>query len=275
MRDITYKLQDLTSLSWDEKTVTSGTGGTFLKSKRETSRVPVYYKLSRYDFGIGIHGHESVNELVVSRILDLLAVPHVPYKLVHALVKVRDIEYETWLSESRDYRVRGERRQRFETYYELTSDGIESPLEFALSHGWGEQVYQMMAIDYLIINRDRHGANFEVVFKDDGPEFSPLYDHGLSFVCTCEDEGAVVDFNPMKEYRCYNYIASSYSVSDNLKFIPKGVFRTALASSDVASAVLKGLNGILPQAYLEKIEEIISCRWNQLVDLGIIEVSNP
>lgn len=271
MRDIIYKTQDLRHLSWDERAVTSGTGGTFLKSKLETSRGPIYYKLSRYDRYMGIIGHESVNEVIASRLLDILYISHVPYKLVHAIVNVDGKEHETWLSESRDYRLSGERRQQFDTYYDLYAERDVSPLDFAISQGWEEQIFQMLVIDYLIINRDRHGANIEVVFRDSKPYFSPLYDHGLSFVCNCcNDERAVRDFDPMYDRKCNNYIGST-SVEHNLQFVPKELL-TVSRDSDAPSLALKGIERILPVPHLEKIEEIIRLRWNRLLDLGIIGV---
>ena len=45
-RDVIKKLQDYTHLAWDEKAVTSGMGGTFLKSRTKSSRGNIYYKLS-------------------------------------------------------------------------------------------------------------------------------------------------------------------------------------------------------------------------------------
>lgn len=270
MRDIVYKLQDLTHLSWNEKTVTSGTGGTFLKSKIETSRSPIYYKLSRYDRSKGIYGHESVNELVASRLLDLLDIPHVPYKLIHATVRVDGVEHETWLSESRDYRSADERRQQFDTFYDLYMNENESPLDFAIARGWGKQLYQMIAFDYLIINRDRHGANFEVVFRGDEIEFAPLYDHGLSFVCTCcDDERMVSEFDAMGDRRCNNYIGS-YSLGENLQFVPKGLFQVH-ETEIPTNRILKGLEESISSAHLKKIDEILCRRWHRLTELGIIE----
>ena len=36
------------------------------------------------------------------------------------------------------------------------------------AHGWEEQIKQMMLVDYLIANRDRHGSNIEVILSPDG-----------------------------------------------------------------------------------------------------------
>lgn len=120
-RDVIKKLQDYTHLAWDEKSVTSGTGGTFLKSRTKSSRGNIYYKLSCYDRHQGIYGHESINELIASRLLDNLGISHIPYKLVHALVMVKGQTHETWLSESRDYRRPHERRQALDTYIDLNA----------------------------------------------------------------------------------------------------------------------------------------------------------
>ena len=37
----------------------------------------IYYKMSNYDSYRGVFGHESVNELIVSRVLDVLGIEHV------------------------------------------------------------------------------------------------------------------------------------------------------------------------------------------------------
>lgn len=269
VRDIVSKLQDLTSLSWDERAVTSGTGGTLLKARSETSRGPVYYKLSSYDSFRGIFGHESVNELIASRLLHMLGISHVPYKLLHARVLIGGREHEAWLSMSRDYRMRGERKQQFDTFYDLNRAPEQSPLDFAYEQGWKTEVCQMMAFDYLIINRDRHGANFEVVFRNGGIEFAPLYDHGLSFVCTCtDDEGEASRFDPMWNGPCNNYLGSRF-LEDNLSLIPQRIFELD-ASALQLDALLDGLDSIISQAHIRKIEEILTQRWRRLLDLGII-----
>ena len=41
----------------------------------------LYYKLSNYDSYRGVFGHECVNELIVSRVMDILRIPHVKYKI--------------------------------------------------------------------------------------------------------------------------------------------------------------------------------------------------
>lgn len=50
------------------------------------------------------------------------------------------------------------------------------------------QLNQMILFDYLIHNTDRHRKNFGFIqSEEDGYRFSPLFDHGLSFLCEFED----------------------------------------------------------------------------------------
>ena len=267
-RDVIKKLQDYTHLAWDEKAVTSGTGGTFLKSRTKSSRGNIYYKLSCYDRHQGIYGHESINELIASRLLDNLGISHIPYKLVHALVMVKGQTHETWLSESRDYRRPHERRQALDTYIDPNARGDESPLEFCTKRGWMDAINAMMAFDYLIINRDRHGANIEVILRDGTVELAPLFDHGVSFAFSCyDDEERIRTFDPMADRNANNYIGSR-SLERNLELVPSDMLQGSVLS-DGGASLFRGLEDAMPDCLREKIWEIVSIRWHHLVDLGI------
>lgn len=268
--DIVKKTQDLTHLTWDERAVTSGTGGVFLKARQRTSRGNVYYKLSNYDSYKGVFGHESVNELIASRLLDALEIPHVPYKLIHANIVVNGTPIETWLSESRDYRKANERKQPLDSFYELREiDRSIPPLDFCIERGCSETIYKMMAFDYLIINRDRHGANIEVVFSDGVPKLAPLFDHGLSLVCSCyDDESDIKKFDSLRDIKVHNYLGSR-SLEDNLERIPKKLFDSSQLSEQICDDILENLDDVLSATHLEKIREILLLRWMHLIDMGI------
>lgn len=75
-----------------------GTPGCFLKAYEEVNGKRLYYKLSNYDSYRGVFGHECVNELIVSRVMDILRIPHVKYKLIHAQIIIDGKEQETGLS---------------------------------------------------------------------------------------------------------------------------------------------------------------------------------
>lgn len=104
-----------------------GTPGCFLKAYEEVNGKRLYYKLSNYDSYRGVFGHECVNELIVSRVMDILRIPHVKYKLIHAQIIIDGKEQETWLSVSENFRKDNEEKLAYDLYYDLQKEGNESP----------------------------------------------------------------------------------------------------------------------------------------------------
>lgn len=45
-------------------------------------------------------------------------------------------------------------------------------------------INKMLVVDYITINRDRHGANIEILKYKDKEVFAPLFDNGLTFACS-------------------------------------------------------------------------------------------
>lgn len=70
-----------------------------------------------------------------------------------------------------------------DVYYQMERKEGESPLEFCIRMGWADYIYEMLAVDFLILSRDRHGANIEVLRdrRNKTIRLAPLFDHGLSF----------------------------------------------------------------------------------------------
>lgn len=261
MNDITYKLQDLRALDWVESVNTSGTGGTFLKARQGEGTGASYYKLSCSDEYRGIYGHECVNELIACRLMDILGVEHLQYRLVHALVRVQGIEHETWLSKSASFRRPGEKKQALDVFCSLMRTEDERPFDFCWRMGWGEYVEQMMLVDYLIANRDRHGANIEVLRAQDGTvRLAPLFDNGLSLIFSCYgDEERAERFDPLTDVGANNFIGTR-SLEENLRLFNVHPVVRPLAATD-RERLLRGLDGILPQAHLDKIWQMIWERW--------------
>ena len=264
-RDIYPKLRDLTMLDWTERGFSSGTGGMLLKAREQTGGTLWYYKASSYDGYRGVYGHECVNELVASRLMDALGVAHLRYDLIHAQIEVDGSTHQTWVSRSKSFRRKGERKLGLDTFFDLYRMEGESPLGLCERFGWSDQVQQMMAVDYLIANRDRHGANIEVLVARDGSfRLAPIFDCGLSLVFSCfGDEEQVRAFDPMRDVVANNYLGTR-SLEENLAFVrPESIGGWSLDQDDLDD-ITRGIDLALPPAHVKKIREIIWERWVHL-----------
>ena len=255
--------QDLTLLSWARARHSSGTAGTFLKSYDDLGPRKVYYKLSDYDAVNGIVGHECVNEVVVDRLLEILGVEHLSYQLIHADVLVGGKRHETWLNASEDYKAEGDSKIALDAFYELERQEGESPLEFCARWGWGEQVWQSIVVDYLVLNRDRHGANLEVLRNPRARtmRLAPLFDHGLSLMFRAHSDEQVAQFDVMKDLPVQSFFGS-HSAWSNLSLIPPDELPQfkELREGD-RSALFEGLDEITTPLWRQKAWDMIWKRW--------------
>ena len=255
--------QDLTYLSWSVYRNSSGTAGSFLKSYSELGGKKVYYKLSNFDKVQGVIGHECVNELIVDRLLTILGIPHLPYQLIHADIMLEGQIQDVYLCASEDFKEKGESKIALDAYKEREALPKESALDFCVRMGWETYIYQMLVVDYLILNRDRHGANIEVLrnSRKKTLHLAPLFDHGLSFLCRCMNDSQVEAFDVMEDKLCNNFIGSR-STWENLKLIPaeKMPELNPLRESD-REVIMEGLDGIISGALQDKIWEMIWKRW--------------
>ena len=254
--------QDLTYLSWSIYRSSSGTAGSFLKAYSQLGGKKTYYKLSNFDQVFGITGHECVNELIVDRLLTILGVPHLAYQLIHADVTVDGKTHDVYLCASEDFKAKGESKIALDAYQQAENGDDVSALDFCIHNGWEEYIYQMLVVDYLILNRDRHGANIEVLrnSRKKTMRLAPLFDHGLSLLSRCPED-KVASFDVMEDRPCNNHIGSK-STWENLKLIPadKMPKLNALRERD-RQVILEGLDGIIPKALQDKIWEMLWRRW--------------
>lgn len=255
--------QDLTYLKWSHIRSSSGTAGTFLKSQSSISGEKVYYKLSAYDSEKGIIGHECVNEIIVDRLLTILGVEHLSYELIHAEIDIDGKRYDTWLCASRDFKKHGESKAALDNYYQINRETEESRYEFCVKRGWQHYIDVMLAVDYLILNRDRHGANIEVL--RDGRmhniRIAPLFDHGLSLLCTCYGDEEIARFDVMSDKPCQNFIGGR-STLENLKLIrDKGNVFPAKLEQKHREILFKDLEAVLSEQHREKIWNMLWSRW--------------
>ena len=269
LNQIIHELQDMTHLSWAKTRNSSGTAGSFLKAYEDGVDGKTYFKLSNYDAWKGIIGHECVNEIIVDRLLSILGINHLPYQLIHAKILIDQKEYETWLCASKDFKQRGESKIALDAYYQAESLSNESPMDFVIRCGWESTVYEMLVVDYLILNRDRHGANMEVLRNQRKKtiRLAPLFDHGLSLLSRCESTEAMLREDVMadKPVQCFVGSRSSW---ENLRLIPRDRRPPLhpLTENDRA-ILLEGLSEALDQQWLDRIWEMIWKRWQAYEDL--------
>lgn len=184
--------------------------------------------MSNYDSVRGVIGHECVNEIVAQNIAELLDIGHLKYDLVYCRVKVANNIFDTWVTCSRDFKNHGESKMTFETYYDILSTDGEDKFHFIKRLELEEYFYNMFLLDYLICNRDRHGANIEVLQKGDNYRLAPLFDNGLSFMFSCYNDGnKMLEFDRLKDGPVNNYVGS-INLSDNLKLVPEFIRRKVL-----------------------------------------------
>ena len=261
--------QDLTRLDWSRTRNSAGCAGSFLKAQSSLGGEKIYYKLSAYDRLRGVTGHESVNEIVADRLLTLFGAEHLHYQLLHADILVDGRSLETWLCASGNYRKKTEGKQSLDIFYESRSEEGESPLAFCRRMGWEETIYEMLAFDYIILNRDRHGANIEVLKDKRTGEcrLAPLFDHGLSLLCRCETVEEAEAFDVLQDRPVQSFVGTG-SVRENLELIPPErmpAFRPP-AEGD-RDFLFEGLEDAVPARLLDRMWEMICGRWESYEDI--------
>ena len=267
--EIIREKQNLTHLVWTKTRGSSGAAGSFLKSYFVSDGSKIYYKLSDYDVVNGVTGHESVNEIIADRLLTILGIEHLHYQLIHADITVDGRKQETWLCASEDFKRRGETKIALDQYYNTEKLPDETPLEFCIRQGWGKYIWEMLLVDFIILNRDRHGANMEILRNKYTLTIrpAPLFDHGVSLVCRCQDETSLKAFNVMDDIRVQCFVGSQ-SATDNLKLLPEDTLSWIKPlKEENRKDLFHGLDGILPQLWLDKIWEMIWKRWCYYEDL--------
>ena len=265
--DIIFEQQDLRYLSWTRTRKSSGTAGSFLKSYDDSGEKKLYYKLSDYDPQTGVVGHECVNEIIAGRLMELLGIPHLEYSLLNAIILIDGKEESTFLCRSADFKEKTQKKITLEEFYASECVGRETPFDFCIRMGWENMIFGMLVTDYLIINRDRHGANIEILIdrKEKSIRPAPLFDQGLSLLCRCRTPEEIAAFDPLGDPAVQSFIGGR-STAENLKLVPREFLRglPAIGRKDI-SVMLTGIDRVLSPGHSEKIREILTRRW-EIID---------
>lgn len=259
---------DLTYLTWSLSRTSSGTAGSFLKSYEQTNRGKFYYKMSNYDSVRGVIGHECINEIVAQNIEELLHINHLVYKLVYCIVDISGQKVQTWVTKSKDFKCTGESKMTFETYYDILHIDREDKFQFIERMGLNDYFYHMFLLDYIICNRDRHGANIEVLQKDDNYRMAPLFDNGLSLMFSCYNDGKkMAEFDKLKAGPVNNYVGST-NLSDNLRYVPDELRRKTVMPTK--KQLFKGLEhaaAAVPDEYWDCVYDMVKERINYVKNI--------
>lgn len=143
--------------------------------------------------GSGLYRQEPYNEVLASYIAKCLQVPHVPYDLYHERDQVYSIcpklieDHEEIITADQLARLLplGDRQLTKASYLDLA-------VQLGLDRDETErEVDQMLVVDYLILNSDRHKKNFGLVRDAKTLEYlrpAPLFDQGTSLYHDADDD---------------------------------------------------------------------------------------
>lgn len=266
-------LIDLTDLDWRRLSEAGSSHGSLYKATRIVNDTVYYYKMSLM-IGKKVVGHEAVNEVIVSRLLDILNIPHVHYDLQLAKVRIKDEVITTYICVSKDFKTKGQSSIPLEVYYNLVCPDTahvykESPYDMLVNMGFRHYLDQMFVVDFLTINRDRHGYNIELVFFENQISLAPLFDNGLSFVSSLNNNVDLVRvFDPMRDDAANNFIGSD-SLFSNLRLVSDMVDVNQLTERD-RKRIFYDLSLAVSKEHLNKIWEIIWTRYSYLRDNGYL-----
>lgn len=282
VKDVVSELQDLTHLDWTESAVSSATGGSYLKARLGEGPDARYFKLSCYDEVNGVYGHECVNEIIAARLMDVLCVNHVSYRLVHARVRVGGEEHRTWLVESGSFRARGESKVSLAHFYGWNHLDGEERMAFCDRFGWGEDVRKAMLIDFLIANRDRHGGNIEVLKGVDGRlRLAPLFDNGLSLCYSTGNADQLRAIDPLQDIVANNYLGTRSLEQNLIRFVPGDlpigrlhVVHMGAITDGLEPALDHAIDGVSSRELLDFLWRMIWerwCKYESLRDSGCLQ----
>lgn len=194
---------NLTRLEFTLSMNGSGSAGSFYKAIDNDW----YYKLS-YPIGNGTFCYESVNEVLASRLCSLCEFPNAGYELVYAKIKLLQNKYLVHLCKSKNYKRVNENRVTLETYCTL-NDIDHNDIVNLSGKPFFSDLLNMILIDYIINNRDRHGANIELLLSANGERLSPIYDCGSSLLAPLQYNKERIDsYDILSDGPVNNYLIS-------------------------------------------------------------------
>lgn len=252
----TYKNLNFTLLG-----TTSSSKGCFLKAYDNH----IYYKLSNYDSYFKTFGNESIYEVIAYRVGVILGLPTLEYWICKGTILVDGETLYAIFCASEDFNFDKKKKVNIETFYALEKQPEEDLFKFCERYGVLDYIYSIMIFDYIICNRDRHGANIEFLIENNKIQPTPIFDNGVSFLFSCNTEEDISKYDIRKTPRANNFIGSQ-DLEFNLNLIKKKLELNAIKSSDY-SFLFKDLEDLLSEKHKAKILEMLIWRCNHVKEI--------
>ena len=259
-------MKDYRDMTWNFSS--SSSGGQYLKSEKYINDKKYYFKVSDFRYNM-FFSHESVLEVIVSRLGNLLGFPVLKYTGDMAKIIVNDKEYTTFVSKSMNYCKSGQTAIPLVTDYQTNKEGKESPLEYCQKTGLTEFMDYIFIFDYLIMNVDRHGRNIEILYDGNKAVPAPIFDNGrcLTFGCGNNIEN-ILKWNYTESGMGNNFVGGIY-LENNLKYVSKSYALPRL-TDESCKHIFYGLHDVLEKRHISVLKEAIEYRYQELRNKGVI-----
>lgn len=139
-------------------------------------------------------GIEPIIECIVYDLGKALGMEMAKEELGVATIIYRDKEVTTIINISEDFRMTDTEMVELQDYNRLVSKEEQVTTVDSLIQLCGEdKVLNMMLLDLIILNEDRHNRNIAILFNQGIPSLTPIYDNGYSLLYD--------DVRRIKDYR--------------------------------------------------------------------------
>lgn len=205
-----------------------------------------WIKTSTFTDDLGIKfKYESYAEVIAYKVAKRIGIETVPYKLCEVII---DDSIRTIACESKDFRKDGEhyesigkliisKRLPMISYGEV---GYRQLINL-LGHVTGFESYmrQMLFLDSLILNDDRHYGNFGLIVGSQYVKPAPIFDNGNSLFCHKTTSGLKYSPNLIRHLRCKPF---TYDFDDQLRIVK--ATNLALNTTELKIYIRKMLNNM-------------------------------
>lgn len=154
-------------------------------------------------------GVRSANEIVATKVAEMMNIPHVSYSFVNCGEKKGCI-CPCFVNDSNTDCVSG---LQLRHEYSLSKKSLYN---YLTKLGFKQDVDRMIALDELLHNTDRHENNFSIMYNADNLKpirFSPLFDSGS---CLNWDNSTTLDMRPFSSER-----EEQFRLADPIPFPPQ------------------------------------------------------